>query len=128
MSITPRLYPWGKSARYQLDRRLGEPQSRSGRREEKNILDPTGTGTPTPHAACSQLLYRLSYPGSEGQIMVPLGLWTSSIAANATSINGRGNATCQLLHRLNYPIHPPSIALPSQLLKLGADQYIISCT
>jgi hypothetical protein len=36
-SVTPRpLYPRGKSPRYPLDRRLGEPQSRSGRRGEEN--------------------------------------------------------------------------------------------
>jgi len=33
------LYPGAKRLRYPLDRRLGEPQSRSGRGgEEKNIL------------------------------------------------------------------------------------------
>jgi hypothetical protein len=49
VSFTPRpLYPWGKSPRYPLDRRLGVPQSRSGRRGEEEILDPTGTRTPTP--------------------------------------------------------------------------------
>jgi hypothetical protein len=32
---------------YLLDRRLGGPQNRSGRREEK-IVDHTGTRTPTP--------------------------------------------------------------------------------
>jgi hypothetical protein len=31
-----------------LDRRLGGPQSRSGRYGEAKILDPTGTRTPTP--------------------------------------------------------------------------------
>jgi hypothetical protein len=38
VSFTPRpLYPQGKSPRYPLDRRLGGPQSRSGRSgEEKN--------------------------------------------------------------------------------------------
>jgi hypothetical protein len=44
VNFTPRpLYPRGKSPRYPLDRRLGGPQSRSGRSEEENILDPTGT-------------------------------------------------------------------------------------
>jgi hypothetical protein len=32
------LYPWGKRPRYQLDRRLGGPQSRSGRCGEDKIL------------------------------------------------------------------------------------------
>jgi hypothetical protein len=44
VSFTPRpLYPQGKSPRYPLDRRLGEPQSRSGRGgEEKNPRQPPG--------------------------------------------------------------------------------------
>jgi len=37
------LYPWGKKPRYSLDRRLGEPQSRSGRGgEEKEFLTVPG--------------------------------------------------------------------------------------
>jgi hypothetical protein len=31
------LYPWGKSSRYPLDRRLGGPQNRCGRRWRQNI-------------------------------------------------------------------------------------------
>jgi hypothetical protein len=38
VSFTPRsLYPPGKSLRYPLDRRLGEPQSRCGRRGENSL-------------------------------------------------------------------------------------------
>jgi hypothetical protein len=50
VSFTPRpLYP-----RYPLDG-LGGPQSRSGRRGEEKILDPTGTRLPTPrHVVISQ--------------------------------------------------------------------------
>jgi hypothetical protein len=33
---------------YPFDRRLGGPQSQSGRLGEENILDPTRTQTPTP--------------------------------------------------------------------------------
>jgi hypothetical protein len=36
---------------YQLDRRLGGPQSRSGRLGEQKTLDPTGTRTPTPRSS-----------------------------------------------------------------------------
>jgi hypothetical protein len=51
------LYPRRKSLRYPLDRRLGGPQSRSGRRGEENILDhPTGTRTPTPRSSSPQPL------------------------------------------------------------------------
>jgi hypothetical protein len=42
------LYPRGNSPRYALDRRLGGPQSRSGRRGEEKILDPTWTLTLNP--------------------------------------------------------------------------------
>jgi hypothetical protein len=38
--------PRGKSPQYPLDRRLGGPQSPSGRRGEEKILDLTGTRTP----------------------------------------------------------------------------------
>jgi hypothetical protein len=52
VSFTPRpLYTRGKSPRYPLDRRLGEPQNRSGRRREEKIFDPTGTRTPTPRSS-----------------------------------------------------------------------------
>jgi hypothetical protein len=42
--------PLGKSPRYPLDRRLGGPQSRSGRRGVVTILASTGTRTPTPRS------------------------------------------------------------------------------
>jgi hypothetical protein len=47
VSFTPRpLYPQGKSPWYPLDRRLGGPQSRSGRGgEEKNSQPPPGIET-----------------------------------------------------------------------------------
>jgi hypothetical protein len=47
-SFTSRpLYPQRKNLQYPLDRRLGGPQSRSGRRGEEKIHDPTGIRTPT---------------------------------------------------------------------------------
>jgi hypothetical protein len=52
VSFTPLpLYLRGKSPRYPLDRRLGGPQSRYGRRGEEKILDPTGTRTPNPRSS-----------------------------------------------------------------------------
>jgi len=47
VSFTPLpLYPSKKSPRYSLDRRLGEPESQSGRgSEEKQIPAPTVNGT-----------------------------------------------------------------------------------
>jgi hypothetical protein len=60
----PAALPPGKDspARYPLDRRLGGPQSRSGRYgEEKSCLcQESNPGSP----ARSLSLYRLSYPGS----------------------------------------------------------------
>jgi hypothetical protein len=50
------LYPRGKSPRYPLDRRLGGPQSRSGRFGEEKILDPIGTRTRTPRSSSPQLV------------------------------------------------------------------------
>jgi hypothetical protein len=48
VSFTPRpLCHRGKSPRYPVDRRLGGPQSRSGRRAKEKILDRTGTRTPS---------------------------------------------------------------------------------
>jgi hypothetical protein len=44
----PAALPPGKSPRYPFYRRLGGPQSRSGRYEEENIFDPTGTRTLAP--------------------------------------------------------------------------------
>jgi hypothetical protein len=66
-SFTPRqLYSQENSPWYPLDRRLGGPQSRSGRDdEEKNSQPPTGIEPQNPdHLARSPALYRLSYHGS----------------------------------------------------------------
>jgi hypothetical protein len=53
-----RFNPGGKSPRDLLDRRLGGPQNRSGRRGEMKILDPTGTRNSGPSVV--QLPARLS--------------------------------------------------------------------
>jgi hypothetical protein len=46
--IAPAALPPGKSTRYLFYRRLGGPQSRSGRYGEVKIFDPTGTRTSAP--------------------------------------------------------------------------------
>jgi hypothetical protein len=56
-SLQP-LYSRGKKPRYRLDRRLGGPQSRSGRGGEENILDPTGTRTAIPQSSSPQPVAR----------------------------------------------------------------------
>jgi hypothetical protein len=55
--------PLGKEPSVRIGRGLGGPRSRSGRRQEDKIFDPTGTRTPTPRSS-SQLLYRLRYRAS----------------------------------------------------------------
>jgi hypothetical protein len=60
---TPAALPPGKRPRYPLERRLGGPQNRSGRRVEEKIVGPTGTRTSTPLSRTLSL-YRLCYPGS----------------------------------------------------------------
>jgi hypothetical protein len=67
VSFTPRpLYPQGNITWYPLDRRLGGPQSRSGRGgEENNSQPPSGTELKNPdRPSRSPALYRLSYHGS----------------------------------------------------------------
>jgi hypothetical protein len=67
VSLAPRpLYARGKSPRYQLDRRLGGPQSRSERRGEEKILALPGLELrPLGRSTRSQSLYRLRYPDSQ---------------------------------------------------------------
>jgi hypothetical protein len=71
VSFTPRpLYHQGKRPWYPLDRRLGGPQSRSGRGgEEKNSQPPQGIEPQNPNRpARSPALYRLTYHGSPGSL------------------------------------------------------------
>jgi hypothetical protein len=61
----PAALPPGSSPWYPLYRKLCGPQSRSERREEDKILDPTGLELqPLRRSARSQSLYRLRYPDS----------------------------------------------------------------
>jgi hypothetical protein len=55
------LYAQGKSPEYPLDRRLGGPQSWSGRRGEEKILDPTRAQTPTSSAVQPIASYYTDY-------------------------------------------------------------------
>jgi hypothetical protein len=55
-SHAPAALPRWKSPRYPLDRRLGGPQSQSGRYREGKILDPTGTRTPAPRSSSPYLV------------------------------------------------------------------------
>jgi hypothetical protein len=64
VSFMPRpLYPRGKSPRYPLDRRLGGPQNRSGRRGEEKIFDPTGTRMPTTPSSSTYQYFKKNLVG-----------------------------------------------------------------
>jgi hypothetical protein len=67
----PAAIPPGKSPWYPFYRRLGGPQSWSGRYGEGNIFWPyRDLNSPPPgRPARSQSLYRLSYPGSEDKVL-----------------------------------------------------------
>jgi hypothetical protein len=54
-TLLPR-YPGERVTRYPLDRRLGGPQSWSGRYAEMKILEPTGTRTPTLLSSSPQVV------------------------------------------------------------------------
>jgi hypothetical protein len=62
LASRPGRFTPGKSRRYPLDRRLGDP--RSGLDDMEKILDPTAT------PARSQTLYQLRYPGSPGLLII----------------------------------------------------------
>jgi hypothetical protein len=74
VSFTPRpLYPQGKSPWYPLDRRLGGPQSRSGRGGlGKNFqLSPGIEPQNTDQPVCSPALHRLSCHGAKDRLRTP---------------------------------------------------------
>jgi hypothetical protein len=78
----------GKLPRYSLDRRLGEPHSRSRRRGEENILDTTEIRTPTlGRPVRSQPLYLLRYHGS-------FCIVKSFIICISSSFDGPGSLGC----------------------------------
>jgi hypothetical protein len=63
VSFTARpLYSRVKSHRYPLDRRLGGPQSQSGRLGEEKILDPSGTRNSDPSVVQSVASRYTDYP------------------------------------------------------------------
>jgi hypothetical protein len=65
------LYPWGKNPRYPLNRRLGGPQSRSGRRGQKKNLPLSGIEPRTSIARSSSpqsdTAWATAAPGADGQ-------------------------------------------------------------
>jgi hypothetical protein len=70
----PAALPPGKEPWFPLDRRLGGPQSRSGRGgEEKNSQPPSGIEPQNPsRPARSLALYRLSYHGSPVSVNIKI--------------------------------------------------------
>jgi hypothetical protein len=70
VSFTPwPLYHEEKNPWHALDRRLGGPQSRSGRGGEEKFTAPAGNRTPD-HPARIPGLYRWAIPAPTGMIML----------------------------------------------------------
>jgi hypothetical protein len=79
------LYPRGKNARYPLDRRLGGPQNRSGRRGEENILgDSSSDPTVSQPAASRYNDYAIPAPVFRVLMSIFLGLSTVPIHEDET--------------------------------------------
>jgi hypothetical protein len=99
VSIKPqRLYPRGRSPRFSLERRLGGPQSRSGRRGEVKIHYPTGAQTLTRWSSCPldrKLGGPQSLSGRRGTVKIidPTGLELRTLCRPVRS---------KLLYRLSY--------------------------
>jgi hypothetical protein len=75
VSFTPRPhYPWRNSLRCPLDSRLGEPQNRSGRGEEK-IIDSTGTRAPTPRSSSPQ---PVAIPTALSRLIMHIYIWVGT--------------------------------------------------
>jgi hypothetical protein len=104
-TFTPRpLYSQGKSPWYPFNRRLGGPQSWSGRHGEVKILAPTGTRTPAPWSSsypCSHnsnnnslFIYMLNSTAKGCIIMIKLPL--CSIKSHTMSQGSWDIASCIL--------------------------------
>jgi hypothetical protein len=71
VSFTPRsLYPQGKSSRYPFNRRLGGPQSRSGRREESPYRDSNSDPSvvqpvASPYRDCAISIFRVEHEAKQ---------------------------------------------------------------
>jgi hypothetical protein len=86
VSFTPHpLYSRGKIPRYPLDRRLCGPQSRSGRRGEGKILEPTGIRTMTPRSSSPQ---PVAIPATLSQVLF-LEWRESNMPGDVTELSAR---------------------------------------
>jgi hypothetical protein len=93
------LYLRGKSPRYLLNRRLGGPQSRSGRDGEVKILDSSGTRTPTPR---SSSLLPVATPTALSRLLIYENAGCAreqdgAVTLNSTHKRGRCHADVKLL-------------------------------
>jgi hypothetical protein len=71
--------PMGKRPRYPFNRRQSGPQSRSGRRGEQKILDPTGARTLTPLPSSP---YPVAIPTALSRYLLPGGLLRKTTKEN----------------------------------------------
>jgi hypothetical protein len=87
-SHAPVAFRRGKSPMFPVDRRVGGPQSRSGRRGEKKILDPIGTRTPIPRSFSPQPVATLTTLSH--RLCVPLILLCDGYRGPFTGVNLSG--------------------------------------
>jgi hypothetical protein len=113
------LYPQGNSLWYPLDKRLGGPQSRSGRcGEKKNVLSlPENEPQSLSHPACTLVLYWLSYFES---IFNKLISWDSSVSiVMGYRLDGWGSIPSRSKRFLSSPPRPDRLWGPPSLLSNG---------
>jgi hypothetical protein len=107
----PAALPPGKSPRYPFYKRLGGPQSRSGRYGEVKIFYPTGTQTPAPpgRPARSQSLYRMS------SCTIGFSILIRRISKDCPWLSSR--ASFELVPKFHVKLHvSPPPQTPAQLL------------
>jgi hypothetical protein len=118
------LYPRGTSPWYPLDRRLGEPQSPSGRHGEEKILDATGTRTPTPRSsspyavAIPTALPRLTVTGIVLPFYIPKIKIISKFVTNSVWMQRPttlGQSVKTFLNNLDWYLHVHFLATSSPL-------------
>jgi hypothetical protein len=76
-SCPSRFTPWGNSPRYPLDRRLGGPQSWSGRCGEKSLAPARNRTRAVQHVLCR-------YSGSWSKLTVPLKIRVHNISVSVS--------------------------------------------
>jgi hypothetical protein len=87
------LNPRGECTRFSLDRRLGEPQRRSGRRGEQKSFDSSGTRTQTPRTSSS---YPAAIPTALSRLVLQV--------IYRTKLNSIEKLAVDLPHRISFTL------------------------